>query len=98
MGDDTHMIDDMTPREMYAMLREARADIMLSGGRSQFVALKARMPWMDINQERHHAFAGYEGMVTMIAEIDKALFNPVWDQVRTPAPWETQDALLAPEA
>ena len=96
MGEDAdaHMIDDMTPRQMYAMLRDAKADIMLSGGRSQFVALKARMPWMDINQERHHAFAGYEGMITMIAEIDKALFNPVWAQVRSPAPWETVDPLL----
>lgn len=92
--DGAHMIDDMTPRQMYAMLREAKADIMLSGGRSQFVALKARMPWMDINQERHHAFAGYEGMVTMIAEIDKALFNPMWAEVRTPAPWEGVDPLL----
>jgi nitrogenase molybdenum-cofactor synthesis protein NifE len=92
------MIDDMTPRQMYTMLRDARADIMLSGGRSQFVALKARMPWMDINQERHHAFAGYEGMVTMVAEIDKALFNPVWAQVRSPAPWETADTLLTAEA
>lgn len=92
--DSAHMIDDMTPREMYAMLRDAKADIMLSGGRSQFVALKARMPWMDINQERHHAFAGYEGMVTMVAEIDKALFNPVWEQVRAPAPWERVDPLL----
>jgi len=95
MGDDAHMIDDMPPRQMYAMLRDAQADIMLSGGRSQFVALKARMPWMDINQERHHAFAGYEGMVTMIAEIDKALFNPVWAQVRAVPPWENEDMLLA---
>ena len=95
MGDDAHMIDDMTPNQMYAMLRSASADIMLSGGRSQFVALKARMPWMDINQERHQAFAGYEGMVTMVAEIDKALFNPVWQQVRTPAPWDVADPLLA---
>lgn len=95
MGDDAHMIDDLSPREMYAMLRDAKADIMLSGGRSQFVALKARMPWMDINQERHYAFAGYEGMVTMINEIDKALFNPVWQQVRAPAPWEdTAEAAL----
>jgi nitrogenase molybdenum-cofactor synthesis protein NifE len=94
MGDDAHMIDDMTPRQMYAMLRDAKADIMLSGGRSQFVALKARMPWMDINQERHHAFAGYEGMVEMIAEIDKALFNPMWREVRTPAPWDEVDPLL----
>jgi len=76
------------------MLRDARADIMLSGGRSQFVALKARMPWMDINQERYHAFAGYEGMVTMIEQIDKALFNPMWAQVRAPAPWELSDSLL----
>lgn len=89
MGEDAHMIDDMTPREMYAMLREARADIMLSGGRSQFVALKAKMPWLDINQERHHAYAGYEGMVDLVREIDKALSNPVWEQVRRPAPWET---------
>src|ERR1019366_10327887 len=53
MGDEAHMIDDMTPREMYKMLKDARADIMLSGGRSQFVALKAKMPWLDINQERY---------------------------------------------
>jgi nitrogenase molybdenum-cofactor synthesis protein NifE len=88
MGDEAHMIEDMPPREMYRMLKEARADIMLSGGRSQFVALKAKMPWMDINQERHHAFAGYEGMVTLVHEIDRTLHNPVWEQVRRPAPWD----------
>jgi nitrogenase molybdenum-cofactor synthesis protein NifE len=88
MGDDAHMIDDMTPREMYKVLKEARADIMLSGGRTQFVALKAKMPWLDINQERHHAYAGYEGMVDLVHEIDKSLRNPVWEQVRRPAPWE----------
>jgi len=92
MGDEAHMIDDMPPREMYKMLKEARADIMLSGGRSQFIALKAKMPWLDINQERHHAFAGYEGMVKLVQEIDKTLYNPVWDQVRLPAPWDAAAA------
>jgi len=87
MGDDAHMFDDLPPREMYKMLSESRADIMLSGGRSQFVALKARMPWLDINQERHHAYAGYEGMVTLVQEMDKALHNPVWAQVRKEPPW-----------
>ncbi|OIQ70439.1 nitrogenase iron-iron protein alpha chain [mine drainage metagenome] len=85
--DSAHMIDNMTPREMYAMLRDARADIMLSGGRSQFVALKARMPWLDINQERYHPYGGYEGMVALVREIDRAIYNPVWQQVRIPAPW-----------
>ncbi|MFH1816996.1 MAG: nitrogenase iron-molybdenum cofactor biosynthesis protein NifE [Pseudomonadota bacterium] len=90
MGEDAHMIDDMTPREMYKLLKDAEADIMLSGGRSQFIALKAKMPWLDINQERHHAYAGYSGMVTLVREIDKALTNPMWAQVRRPAPWETE--------
>jgi nitrogenase molybdenum-cofactor synthesis protein NifE len=88
MGQDAHMIDDMAPREMYKMLKDARADIMLSGGRSQFIALKAKMPWLDINQERHYAYAGYEGMVELVRQIDKALSNPVWEQVRTKAPWD----------
>jgi nitrogenase molybdenum-cofactor synthesis protein NifE len=104
MGEEAHMIEDMTPREMYKMLTDAKADIMLSGGRSQFVALKARMPWLDINQERHHAYAGYVGMVELVREIDKALSNPIWEQVRKPAPWaevtweEAADAAIAKEA
>jgi len=88
MGQDAHMLDDMTPREMYKMLKDAKADIMLSGGRSQFIALKASMPWLDINQERHHAYMGYVGMVLLMREIDKALYNPIWEQVRRPAPWD----------
>jgi len=92
MGDDAHMFDDLTPREMYRMLKDARADIMLSGGRSQFVALKAAMPWLDINQERHYAYAGYHGMVELVREIDRTLSNPVWEQVRLAAPWEDADS------
>ena len=88
MGDDAHMIDDMRPREMYAVLKEARADIMLSGSRSQFVALKAKMPWVDVNQERQHGYAGYDGMVKLVQEIDRALHNPIWEQLRAPAPWD----------
>ncbi|ODM78959.1 MULTISPECIES: nitrogenase iron-molybdenum cofactor biosynthesis protein NifE [Bradyrhizobium] len=88
MGQDAHMIEDMTPREMYKMLKEAKADIMLSGGKSQFVALKAAMPWLDINQERCHAYMGYVGMVKLVEEIDKSLFNPMWEQLRRPAPWQ----------
>ena len=94
MGDDAHMIEDMTPREMYKMLRGARADIMLSGGRSQFVALKAAMPWLDINQERHHAYMGYVGIVELIRQIEKSLYNPIWQQVRRPAPWDKNGKLI----
>lgn len=88
MGQDAHMIDDMAPRDMYKMLKDAKADIMLSGGKSQFVALKAGVPWLDINQERNHAYMGYVGMVKLVQEIDKALYNPLWGQLKKPAPWD----------
>ena len=43
MGQDAHMIDDMTPREMYKMLQgRARPTSCCRAGKSQFVALKAR--------------------------------------------------------
>ncbi len=88
MGTDAHMVDSIPPREMYAQLARGEADIMLSGGRSQFVALKARTPWRDINQESRGAYAGYDGAVALVAELHRALTNPVWQEVRRPAPWE----------
>jgi nitrogenase molybdenum-cofactor synthesis protein NifE len=87
-GEEFHMWEDLKPRDIAAMLRDAKADIMLSGGRSQFIALKAKVPWLDVNQERHVAFAGYEGIVALVEEIDKTLSNPIWRQVRLPAPWD----------
>ncbi|RUW34626.1 nitrogenase iron-molybdenum cofactor biosynthesis protein NifE, partial [Mesorhizobium sp. M1E.F.Ca.ET.041.01.1.1] len=94
LKDENHMFESMAPRDLYAMLAEHKADIMLSGGRTQFIALKAKMPWLDINQERHHPYAGYDGMVELVRQIDLAIHNPVWAQVREPAPW---DGYLASE-
>jgi nitrogenase molybdenum-cofactor synthesis protein NifE len=43
-------------------------------------------------------------MVELVHEIDKALSNPVWEQVRRPAPWDEEsweeraDAAIAAEA
>jgi nitrogenase molybdenum-cofactor synthesis protein NifE len=87
-GDEDKLADAITPRDMYAMFKDGKADMMLSGGRSQFVALKARTPWIDINQERHHGYAAYDGMVALVREIDLSINSPIWAQVRAPAPWE----------
>ncbi|MFC7331611.1 bifunctional nitrogenase iron-molybdenum cofactor biosynthesis protein NifEN [Rhodocista pekingensis] len=88
MGEDAHTFETIPPKEMYRMLKESEADIMLSGGRSQFVALKSRTPWLDINQERHRPYAGYTGLVELVRDLATELGNPVWAEVRAPAPWE----------
>ncbi len=88
LGEDPHVLENMAPRDMYAFLKEGKADIMLSGGRTQFIALKARTPWMDINQERHDPFAGYDGMVELVKKLDATINNPLWEKARKPAPWD----------
>lgn len=91
MGTDERMFDTLPPREMYQRLSRGEADMLMSGGRTQFVALKAKVPWVDINQERRYAYAGYEGVVRLAEEIDRSFSNPVWTEVRRAAPWESLD-------
>jgi nitrogenase molybdenum-cofactor synthesis protein NifE len=64
--------------------------MLIAGGRNQYTALKAKIPFLDINQERHHPYASYVGMVEMARELEEALYSPVWAQVRKPAPWDTE--------
>jgi nitrogenase molybdenum-cofactor synthesis protein NifE len=28
-------------------------------------------------------------MVALVSEIDKSLSNPIWEQIRKPAPWDS---------
>jgi hypothetical protein len=56
----------------------------------EFVALKSKTSWLDINQERHHGYAGYDGMITLVRQIDAELHHPIWAQVRNPAPWDSK--------
>lgn len=88
LGADAPTFGQIPAKEMWRMLAAGEADILMSGGRTQFVALKTKTPWLDINQERHHAYAGYDGMIALVAGIDAALHNPVWAEVRRAAPWE----------
>ena len=95
LKDEKHAFDNMAPRDLYALLASGKADIMLSGGRTQFIALKAKTPWLDINQERRHPYAGYDGMVELVRQIDLAIHNTVWEQVRAPAPWDAEGFSIA---
>ncbi|WP_337884399.1 nitrogenase iron-molybdenum cofactor biosynthesis protein NifE [Fischerella thermalis] len=88
LGKDGITLEKGNPQEILRVINETNAEMLIAGGRNQYTALKARIPFLDINQERHHAYAGYSGMVEMARELDEALYSPVWQQVRKPAPWE----------
>lgn len=93
LGEDGVMIENGNAQQLLKIIAETNADMLIAGGRNQYTALKARIPFLDINQERHHPYSGYVGMVEMARELDEALHSPIWAQVRKPAPWEAQDSL-----
>ena len=90
LGKDGITLEKGNPQEILRIISETNADMLIAGGRNQYTALKARIPFLDINQERHHAYAGYQGMIEMAREIDEALYSPIWEQVRKPAPWDVE--------
>lgn len=95
LGQDGIMLEKGNAQELLSVIAKTKADMLIAGGRNQYTALKARIPFLDINQERHHPYAGYVGMIEMARELDEALHSPIWQQVRKPAPWDAEQPLAA---
>lgn len=91
LGEDGITIEKGNAQQLLKIIAETNADMLIAGGRNQYTALKARIPFLDINQERHHPYAGYDGMVEMARELDEALHSPIWAQVRKVAPWDREE-------
>ena len=87
MGEDALMIEDGNPRALIKIVRDQGVDVLIAGGRNMYTALKARIPFLDINQEQEFAYAGYQGMVELARQLALTMESPVWQAVRKPAPW-----------
>ncbi len=85
-------LDDPPALDLGRLLAEGRADVVLSGGAAQFTVLSAGIPWVEVTHQRHMALSGYDGVVALAREVHTALVNPVWAQLRPPAPWNLEGA------
>ena len=89
MGEEALMLDDVSPKKLLQVVKDYRCDILIAGGRNLYTALKARLAFLDINQEREFGYAGYDGMLELVRQLALTIESPVWDAVRTPAPWRS---------
>jgi nitrogenase molybdenum-cofactor synthesis protein NifE len=95
MHKDARIIEDTSTAGLLAVMREKMPDLIVAGGKTKFLALKTKTPFLDINHGRSHPYAGYEGMVTFARQLDLTVNNPIWPVLNTPAPWEKSDDELA---
>lgn len=95
MGEDAPMIEDGNPRSLLDLYKRYDADVMIAGGRNMYTALKARIPFLDINQEREFGYAGYDGMLELARQICVTVESPIWGAVRSVPPWALPAATAA---
>lgn len=102
MGDDVKMLDEGNPRLLIKTVEDYQADILIAGGRNLYTALKAGIPFLDINQEREFGYAGYVGMLELVRQLCLTIESPIWSAVKSSAPWQssagpnTEDEIAAP--
>lgn len=88
VGDDAELITSDGSSQILKAVKERNADIIIAGGRNMYVALKEQIPFLDINQERHTAYAGYVGLKQLAKDLVHSLQHPIWELSSLKAPWE----------
>jgi len=70
------------------VIDEKGAHILLAGGRSLYTAIKKKISFIDVNQEKKVSYGGYEGLLNLAQDLKYAFDNPVFANVAAKAPWE----------
>ncbi|MCH9814084.1 MAG: nitrogenase iron-molybdenum cofactor biosynthesis protein NifE [Epsilonproteobacteria bacterium] len=74
--------------EQAKVIDEKGADILLAGGRSLYTAIKKRISFIDVNQEKKTSYGGYDGLINLAKDLKYAFDNPVFANVAKSAPWK----------
>jgi nitrogenase molybdenum-cofactor synthesis protein NifE len=97
MHKDARIIEDTSSAGLLQVMYEKMPDLIVAGGKTKFLALKTKTPFLDINHGRSHPYAGYEGMVTFARQLDLTVNNPIWPVLNAKAPWEKSEVELEAE-
>lgn len=90
IGEDRIILEQDSPEEMLQIINVSIADMLIAGDRFQDTALTAKIPFLNINTERNHPYAGYLGILEIAKELYAAFSNPVWSELHQPAPWNAE--------
>jgi nitrogenase molybdenum-cofactor synthesis protein NifE len=75
-------------QEQAKVIDQTGANLLLAGGRSLFTAIKKKIAFADVNQEKKKSYGGYAGLLNLAEDLKNALQNPVFKNVARRAPWE----------
>lgn len=74
--------------KMLQLYRDRKAELMIVSGRNAFVPLKERIPFLNLDEQQHGGYAGYEGVRRLARDLLDTLEQPVWNLIFRRSPWE----------
>ena len=80
--DGTLIVDDANSTELARLLKKYRPNLLISGAKEKYIALKLSVPFCDFNHDRISAFAGFKGFVSFAKEVDASVSSPVFNLTR----------------
>ena len=75
------------PSEQSKLIDEHNIDILLAGGRSLYTAIKKKVAFVDVNQEKKVSYGAYAGLINLAVDVCNAVNNRVFQVVGNPEPW-----------
>ncbi|MHC3994722.1 nitrogenase iron-molybdenum cofactor biosynthesis protein NifE [Thiomicrolovo sp. ZZH C-3] len=87
LGPDGVLMDKPAAQQS-KVIDERGAHILLAGGRSLYTAIKKKISFIDVNQEKKTSYGGYSGLINLAEDLKAAFANPVFANVSAKAPWE----------
>ena len=75
------------PSEQPKLIDEHNIDILLAGGRSLYTAIKKKVAFVDVNQEKKVSYGAYAGLINLAIDVYNAVNNRVFQVVGNPEPW-----------
>ena len=75
------------PSEQSKLIDEHNIDILLAGGRSLYTAIKKKVAFVDVNQEKKVSYGAYAGLINLAIDVCNAVNNKVFQIVGNPEPW-----------
>ncbi len=79
----TLIVDDANSNELRKLLKKLKPDLLISGAKEKYIALKLGVGFCDFNHDRISAFAGFKGFLEFAKEVDGAVSTSVWNVVST---------------
>lgn len=81
VNEGTLIIDDANSTELRRLLDKFKPDLLISGAKEKYIALKMGIGFCDFNHDRISAFAGFKGFLEFAKEVDGAVSTNVWNVV-----------------